>query len=80
MPICLYGFPNVPTIRNEGAYIEFIEKTMNAHSRNCWKYNKNECCFSCEQYFTQKTIIAKPLDSEFTSNEKQDVKKQEILD
>ena len=74
---------NAPNIENEAAYIEFIEKTINAqlpnylndpelselvktyqvqaHPRTCWKYNKNECRFSYGRYFTEKTIIAKPL-------------------
>ena len=76
---------NAPKIQNETAYIEFIEKTINAqfpdhlkdpelfrlvktcqvhaHSRICWKYNKNECRFSYGWYLTEKTIIAKTLDS-----------------
>ena len=44
-----------------------------AHFRTCWKYNKNECRFSYGQCFTQKTIIAKPLDSKFKDDEKKEV-------
>ena len=44
-----------------------------AHSKTCWKYNKNECRFSYGQVFTEKTIIAKPLDSELTNDEQQEV-------
>ena len=79
---------NKPTIQNETAYVEFIEKTINAlwtdhlkdlelfdlpssdHSRTCWKYNKNECHFSYDRYFTEKTTIAKSLDSKFSNDEK----------
>ena len=86
---------NAPNIQNETAYIEFIEKTINAqlpdhlkeserfelvktyqihaHSRTCWKYNKNECCFSYGRYFTEKTIIAKRLDSQLSNDEKEEV-------
>ena len=46
---------------------------IHAHSRTCWKYNKNECSFSYGQYFTEKTIIAKPLDFEFSNDKKQEI-------
>ena len=48
---------------------------VHAHSGTCWKYNKNECHFSYGQYFTEKTIIAKPLDSKFSNDEKQEILK-----
>ena len=48
---------------------------VHAHSGTCWKYNKNECRFSYGQYFTEKTIIAKPLDSKFSNDEKQEILK-----
>ena len=44
-----------------------------AHSRTCWKYNKNECRFLYGHYFTKKTIIAKPVDSKFSNEEKQEI-------
>ena len=91
MSIRSYGFSMHQIFLNEADYIEFIERTINAHlpdhsndpelfelvktyqvyahSRTCWKYNKNECCFLYGQYFTEKTI-AKPLDSKFNDNEK----------
>ena len=46
---------------------------VHTHSSTCWKYNKNECRFSYDRYFTEKTIIAKPLDSKFSNEEKQDI-------
>ena len=46
---------------------------IHAHSRTCWKYSKNECSFSYGQYFTEKTIIAKPLDFEFSNDKKQEI-------
>ena len=46
---------------------------VNGHSRTCWKYKKNECRFSYGRYFTEKTIIAKPLDSKLSNGEKQRV-------
>ena len=68
----------------EAAYIEFIEKTINAqlsdHFNNkfifilvhAWN-TKNECRFSYCRYFTEKTIIAKPLYSKFSNEEKQEI-------
>ena len=86
---------NAPNIENQAAYIEFIEKTINAqlpnhlndpelfevvktyqvhaHSRTCWKYSKNECRFSYGRYFTEKIIIAKPLDSKSSNGEKHEI-------
>ena len=36
---------------------------VHAHSRACWKYNQNKCDFSYGYYSTEKTTIAKPLES-----------------
>ena len=36
---------------------------FHAHSRACWKYNHNKCDFSYGYYSTEKTTIAKPLES-----------------
>ena len=46
---------------------------VHAHSRTCWKYSKNEFRFSYGRYFTETTIIAKPLDSKFSNDEKQEI-------
>ena len=46
---------------------------VHAHSRICWKYNKNERHFSYDCYFIDKTIIAKPLGSKFSNEEKQEI-------
>ena len=42
-----------------------------ATSKKYWKHNKSECRFSYSLHFTEKTIIAKPLDSKFSNNEKE---------
>ena len=44
---------------------------VHAHSRTCWKYNKNECRFWYGWYFTEKVIIVKPLDSQLSNDEKE---------
>ena len=58
-------------------YPEIFElvKTYQADARSgtCWKYSKNECRFSYGRYFTEKTIIAKPIDSSLSNDEKGEV-------
>ena len=44
-----------------------------AHSRICWKYNKNERHFSYGPHFSEKIIITKPLDCKFRSDEKEEI-------
>ena len=46
---------------------------VNAHSKTCWKQNKNECQLSNGRYFTEMAIIAKPLALKFSDDEKQKV-------
>ena len=46
---------------------------VHGHSRTWWEYNKNEFQFAYGRYFTEKTIIAKPLDSKFSNDEKQKI-------
>ena len=48
-------------------------KLVKSHSRTCWKYRKNKCRFSYDRYFTEKTIIAKPLDYRFSNEKKQGI-------
>ena len=43
-----------------------------AHSRPCWKQDKNEYCFSNDPNFSERTIIAKPLCRKVNSDEKQE--------
>ena len=64
----------LPNHLNDPELFELV-KTYQVHlqSRTCWKYNKNECCFSYGRYFTEKTVIAKPLDSKFNKDEKHEV-------
>ena len=53
---------------------ELVKTCQNhTHSRACWKYSKNECCFSYGRYFIEKTIIAKPIDYKFCNEEKQEI-------
>ena len=57
---------------NDPELFELVE-LVHAHSRTCWKYNKNECHFLYGQYFNEKTITVKPLDSKFNDNEEKEV-------
>ena len=46
---------------------------VHVHSRSSWKYNKNDCCFSCGCYFTEKAIITNLLDCKFSNDENTEV-------
>ena len=46
---------------------------IHTHSRTCWKYNKNKCRFHYGRYFTDRTIIAKPLPSDLNDDEKNEI-------
>lgn len=52
-----------------------LVKTYQAltHFRTGWNDNKDECHFSHSRYFTEKTIIAKPLYSKFSNDKKHKV-------
>ena len=57
---------------NDKDFFDLIKTyQVHAHFRTCWKCNKYECRFFYDQYFTEKTIIAKPLDSKFSNDKKQ---------
>ena len=59
---------------NDPELFELVKNyQVHALSGICWKYNNAECQFSYGQYFSGKTIIAKPLNSKFSSDEKQEV-------
>ena len=52
---------------------------VHAYSGTYLKYNKNESCYSCGRYFTEKIIIAKPLDSKFSNDKKEEHKTSQQL-
>ena len=63
----------LPDPLNDPELFELVKTyQVHAHSRTCWKYN-NECRFSYGQFFTEKTILVKPLVSELNNDEKQEV-------
>ena len=63
-----------PDHLNDPELFELV-KTYQAHtpSRTWWKYNTNKCRFSYGCYFTERIITAKPIDSKFSLEEKQEV-------
>ena len=64
----------LPDALNDSKLFELVKTyQVYAHSKTCWKYSKNECRFSYSHFFTEKTIVAKPLVSELTNDEKQEV-------
>ena len=46
---------------------------IHGHSRTCWKYKKNKCRFHYGRYFSDKTIISKPLPSDLNSEQKEEI-------
>ena len=46
---------------------------IHSHSRTCWKYKKNKCRFSYVRFFSDRTIISKPLDYSLSSEQKSDM-------
>ena len=44
-----------------------------SHSRTCWKYKKNKCRFSYGPFFSDRTIISKPLGDSLSSEQKSDI-------
>ena len=64
----------MPDHLNDPEVFELV-KTYQVHtrSRTYRKYNKNECRFSYGRYFPGKTIIAKPLDSKFSNEKRQEI-------
>ena len=70
---------NAPNIENKAAYIELIEKTIAQlpdylNDPELFDLVKNEC-----GYFTEKTIVAKPLDSKFSNDEKLGMKREKFI-
>ena len=64
----------LPDPQNDSEHFELVKTyKVHSHSKTCWKYNKNECCFSYGRFFTEKTIIAKPFDSEIGKDKKQEI-------
>ena len=65
--------PQLPNYLNNPEIFELVKTyQVHAHSRTCWKYNKDECRFFYGRYFTEK-IIVKPFDSKFSNDEKQKI-------
>ena len=64
----------LPASQNDSELFELVKTyQVYANSRTCWKYNKHECRFSYGGCFTEKTIIAKPVDSEISKDKKQEI-------
>ena len=71
----------LPDPQNDSEHFELVKTyEVHSHSKTCWKYNKNECRFSYGRFFTEKTIIAKPVDSEISKDKTRDFSKQKGSD
>ena len=64
---------HLPDHLNDPELFELVKTyQFHSYSRTYGKYNKNECRFSHGRFFTEKAIIAKPLPSRFSNEEKQE--------
>ena len=64
----------LPDHLNDPELLELLKTSqVHAQSRRYWKYNKTECRFFYRRYFTEDTVIAKPLDSKFSNDENQEI-------
>ena len=53
----------LPDPESESGVFELVKLyQIHYHSRTCWKYKKIKCRFSYGRFFSDRTIISKPLD------------------
>ena len=51
---------------------------IHSHARTSWKYKKNKCRFSSGRFFTDRTIIYKPLNSDIPQDERDKIMSWQI--
>ena len=51
---------------------------IHSHARTSWKYKKNKCRFSSGRFFTDRTIISKPLNSDIPQDERDKIMSWQI--
>ena len=62
---------SLPDPQNEPEMFALVKTfQIHSHSRTCWKYKKNKCRFSYGRFFSDRTIISKPLDDSLSSEQK----------
>ena len=65
---------SLPDLQNEPEMFMLVKTfQIHSHSRTCWKYKKNKCRFLYGRFFSDKTIISKPLDYSLSSEQKSDM-------
>ena len=51
---------------------------IHSHAWTSWKYKKNKCRFSSGRFFTDRTIISKPLNSDIPQDERDKIMSWQI--
>ena len=64
----------LPDIDNDPQLHDLVKTyQIHRHSKTCRKYRNDKCRFHCGRYFTNRTIIAKPLAQSLSDLEKQTI-------
>ena len=62
---------SLPDPQNEPEMFVLVKTfQIHSHSRTCWKYKKNKCRFSYGHFFSDRTMISRPLDDSLSSEQK----------
>ena len=64
----------MPDLESEPELFKLVKLCqIHSHSRTCWKYKKNKCKFSYGRFFSDRTIISKPLDPSLDPLERNEI-------
>ena len=63
----------LPNVEEEPELCELVKK-LHRHSKTCRKYKNKSCRFHFGAFFTEKTIIGKPLPGNLPEEERKKVK------
>ena len=70
-----------PDPKSEPGLIELVKLyQIHSYPRICWKYKKNQCRFSCGRFFSDRTIISKPLHPSLDPEERHEISDSEKVE
>ena len=73
---------NLPNLETDNSLFELVKTYLtHRHSKSCTKYKNNKCPFNFGHFFTDKTIIAQPLNGSLSKSQKKEIflKRKETL-